>query len=304
MADEYSLTSRFKVPVPAENNTNWLDLLTHWAELFDVMTTVLANQDYVVSGLSVTTDPVTLEFTYDEGVASINGSTVSVTSGAGSLVANSFNWVYLQSGQVKVSTYPPSGASFVPIASIQTNDDGAVGPADLRVTAPGVNGVSIAPYQVNPTGDVNLAAGKRLKHTDGNVGSNILLYPDSERVSIVNWGNQTAAKAWQQIDVSTYLPATAKFAILNLRLATLNADTEGWALLEVRTSEGDTEYIHFVNDYGHGAAAPLNSPVWGASNEIILKVDDEKKFWVRSLVNNLGGTGAYYAFVQLLGYVE
>jgi len=304
MADEFSLTSRLKIPIPVENSTSWLDMLTHWAELLDVMATAFANQDYVISGLGVTSDPVTLEFTYAEGVASINGSSVSIASGAGSLVANSYNWVYVQSGQMKVSTYPPSGASFVPIASLQTNDSGVVGPADLRIVAPGVNGVSIAPFQVNPTGDINLAAGKRVKHTDGNVGSNILLYSDTERVSIVNWGNQTTAKAWQQIDLSTYLPEPAKFAILNLRLATLNADTEGWALLEVRTAEGDTEFVHFVSDHGHGAAAPMTPSVWGPSNEIMLKVDDGKKFWVRSLVDNLGGAGAYYAFVQLLGYVE
>lgn len=303
-SDEFSLTSRFKVPVPVKNNTNWLDMLTHWAELFDVMVTALSNQDYIISGLEVTTSPVTLEFTYGEGVASINGSSVSLTSGAGSLVADTFNWIYVQSGQVKVSTYPPSGASFVPLASVQTDSSGAVGPADLRISSPGINGISIFPFQVNPTGDINLSAGKRLKHADGNVGSNILLYSDDQRVSIVNWGNQTAAKAWQQIDISTYLPATAKFAILNLRLATLNADTEGWALLEVKTDTDDTDYIHFVSDHGHGAAVTLNPPVWGPSNEITIAVDNEKKFWVRSLVNNLGGTGVYYAFIQLMGYVE
>lgn len=303
-SDEFSLTSRFKIPVPVKNNTNWQDMLTHWAELFDVMVTVLSNKDYIINGLGVTTSPVSLEFSYDEGVASINGNSVSITSGAGSLVANTFNWVYVQNGQVKVSTYPPSGASFVPLASIQTDDTGAVGPADLRISSPGVNGVSIAPFQVNPTGDINLQAGKRIKHIDGNVGSNILLYSDSQRVFIVNWGNQTVAKAWQQINVSTYLPATAKFAILNLRLATLNADMEGWAILEVKTNTGDTDYIHFVNDHGHGAAAPLTPSVWGPSQEIIIAVDDDKKFWVRSLVNNLGGTGVYYAFIQLLGYVE
>lgn len=303
-SDEFSLTSRLKVPVPVENNTSWGDMLTHWAELLDVMVTALSNKDYVISGLGVTTSPVTLEFTYGAGVASINGSSVAITSGAGSLVAESYNWIYVQSGQMKIATYPPSGASFVPIASVQTDASGAVGPADLRIAAPGVNGVSIAPFQVNPTGDIRLQAGKRLKHADANVGSNILLYSNSERVSIVNWGNQTAAKAWQQINVSTYLPSTAKFAILNLRLATLNADTEGWALLEVKTNSADTDYIHFVSDHGHGAAVTLTPSVWGPSVQITLPVDEAKKFWVRSLVNNLGGTGVYYAFVQLMGYVE
>lgn len=304
MSDEFSLTNRFKVPVPVLNNRAWLDMLTHWAELFDVMVTVLSNQDYVISGLGVSTSATSLEFTYTEGVASINGSSVLITSGAGSLTASSFNWIYVQSGQIKVSTYPPSGVSYVALACIQTDDSGAIGPADLRVSSPGVNGVSIAPFQVNPTGDINIAAGKRLKHADATVGSNILLYPNSERASIVNWGNQTIAQAWQQIDVSTYLPATAKFAILNLRLATLNADTEGWALLEVKTNSSDTDYIHFVSDHGHGASGPLTPSVWGPSREITLAVDDDKKFWVRSLINSLGGSGVYYAFVQLMGYVE
>ena len=60
MADEFSLTSRLKIPIPVQNNTNWQDMLTHWAELFDVMVTVLANKDYVISGLNVTTSPVKL----------------------------------------------------------------------------------------------------------------------------------------------------------------------------------------------------------------------------------------------------
>ena len=304
MADEFSFTNRFKIPVPVKNNTNWGDMLTHWAELFDVVVTTLSNKDYVISGLGITTSPVSLDFTYSAGVVSINGNSVSISSGAGSLTMSTYNWIYIQSGQIKVSTHPPSGASFVPIASVQTDATGSIGPADLRMAAPGVNGVSIRPFQVNPTGDINLLQGKRVKHTDANVGSNILLYSDSERVSIVNWGNQTASKAWTQVNVSTYLPSTAKFAILSLRLATLNANTEGWALLEVKTNATDTDYIHFVSDYGRGAAGMLNPPVWGPSVESILAVDDEKKFWVRSLVNNLGGTGAYYAFVQLLGYVE
>lgn len=304
MADEFSLTSRFKIPVPVLNNRNWLDILTHWAELMDVMYTSFANGDYIISGLAITTSATSLEFTYDAGVASVNGDSVSITSGAGSLIIDTFNWIYIQNEVVKVSTYPPSGVSYVPLASIQTDSTGAVGSADLRISAPGVNGVSIAPFQVNPTGDINLAVGKRLKHVDANVGSNILKYTDSQIVSVVNWGNQTAAKVWQQIDVSTYLPATAKFAILNLRLATLNADPTGWALLEVKTNDTDTDYVYFERDYGHGAAITLNPPVWGPNRQIILAVDDDKKFWVRSLVNNLGGTGVYYAFIQLLGYVE
>jgi hypothetical protein len=299
----FSLTSRMKVPVPASNSTDWLELLTHWAELLDVMLTVLSNKDYVISGLSVTTSPASLEFSYSAGTVSINGINVSVSAGSGSLVASKFNWVYVQSGQVKVSTLPPSGASYVPIASLQTDTTGTVGPADLRAAPPVVSGITIAPFQVNPTGDINLPTGKRVKHVDTNVGSNIVLYSNDEITTVVNWGNQTAAKAWEQIDLSAVLPATAKFARLNLRLATLNAEPTGWALLEVKTNSSDSDYMYFVSDHGHGATAPFNGAVWGPSNIITLRVDTTKKFWVRSLINNLGGTGAYYAFIQLVGYV-
>jgi len=299
----YTLTPRLKIPVPEKNDGDWLEYMNHWAELIDVMLTVMANQDYVISGLSITTSVDSLDFTYSSGVVSINGSDVNITGGSGVLIADKFNWVYVQSGQVKVSIYPPSGTPFVPLASVQTDSTGAVGPADLRISPPGVNGVSIAPFQVNPTGDINLATGKLVKHAASTIGNNIVMFSNDEISSVVNWGNRTSANDWQQIDISTLVPSTAKLAILNMRLATLNAETTGWAVLEVRTESSDTEHLFFVCDYGHGSAVTLNPSVWGPNKQIMLRLSSDKKFWVRTRINNLGGTGAYYAFVQLLGYV-
>jgi len=303
MADTFSLTNRFKYPVPTLNSTNWMDLLTHWAELNDVMFTVLSNRNYVISGLDVTTSSTSLDFSYVSGVVSINGSAVSISSGNGSLIADTFNWIYVQGGVIKISTYPPSGVPYVSLACVQTDSTGTVGHADLRPSPPVLNGVSITPSQVNPTSDINLLAGKRFRQADNNVGSNIFLFSDAQIVTIINWGNQTVAKTWQDVDLSTYLPATAKFAILDLRISTLSANVEGWVILEVKTNSTDTDYMYFVRDYGHPNAAPLNSKVWGPSEQVILAVDSDNKFRVRTVISSLG-LGTYYAFIQLKGYVE
>lgn len=303
MADDYSLTNRFKFPVPVLNHTNWLDLLTHWAELNDVMLTTLSNKDYVISGLEVITTTSSLNFTYTGGVVSINGSSVIVSSGGGTFIADRFNWIYVQSGVVKVSAYPPTGVSYVPIVSAQVDDTGTVGEADLRPSPPVINGSTITPVQVNPTSNINMESGMRVIHADSNVGNNTVMFSRNEVRQIVNWGNKTAAMAWVQQDLSTYVPAGTKFAILNIRMATLNVDAIGWALLDVKTLSGDIDYLNMVSDHGHGAAVTLNPHSWGTSIQIILPVDTDKKFWVRTMVSNITGLGKYYAAVHLLGYV-
>lgn len=302
MADEFTQTSRFKIPVPALNNTNWLDFLTHWAEIMDVMFTMFATRDYVISGLTVSTSPSSLGFTYTEGVVSINGVQVAVSSGGGSLTANTFNWLYVQSGIVKLSTYPPSGVPFVAISAIQTDASGSVGTADLRPSPPTVNGITITPAQVNPSLDINIAASKRVLHADSNVSSNIILFSNAERELVKDWGNQSIAKDLEEIDISSFIPSGTKAIIINLRMSTLNANSDGWALLEAKTNALDDDYVHIASDYGHPGAAPLNPSVSGPSVEIVLPINLDRIFRVRTLTSNLGGAGTYYAFVELLGY--
>ena len=308
MADSFSLTNRFKISIPAGGDTNWLTDLTHWAEMMEVMFTALANKDYVITGLTATFGSDSLGFTYSAGSVSINGETVDLNSGNATAEANAFNWLDVQEGVVKLSTLPPSGANYVPLYSFQTDDTGIIGGGDLRTSPPSVNGVSIAPRQVNPTSNINMDAGKRVLHADQNVASNIVMFTNAQTQEIVTWGNQTAAIGWGGIDVSTIVTAEAKFAILNCYIATYTADTDGFAVLEVKTKTTDTDNVYNFVDYGHPTANVLNASQRGPVNQITLPLDideDEgtKKFQVRSLVNNLGATGVYYASVKIIGYV-
>lgn len=303
MAEEFALTSRFKIPVPAEDSTEWLDYLTHWAELNDVMLTVLATKNYVITGLSVSSLTTSLEFSYSAGSVSIDSATVSISAGNGTAVANTFNWVYIQGGVIKISIYPPTGVSYVPIACLQTDATGVLAYADLRPSPPTVNDISIAPSQVNPTSNVNLASGKRILHTDTNVGSNTVMFSNSQKQSLLSWGNQISANDWVTLSTASFVEATAKFAILNCYMATLNADSNGWAILEVKTDTTDDNNVYNCVDYGHPAANVLNASQIGQVNQIMLPLTTDKKFQVRTLIDSLGATGVYYASIQLLGYV-
>jgi hypothetical protein len=303
MADEYALTSRFKIPVPVLDSTSWLDYLTHWAEMMDVMFTALSVGDYVISGLAVTTESTSLDFSYGSGSVSINSSTVDITSGNGSATASAFNWVYIQGGVVKISIYPPTGASYVPLASLQTDATGVVGYADLRPSPPTVNGISITPFQVNPTSNINMAAGKKIIHADSGVGSNTVMFSDTSLLSILSWGNQTIAKDWETFSVSAYVTPDAKFAILNCYIATLDVVSDGWAVLEVKTETTDADYVYNFVDYGHPSASVLNAFQRGQTQQIILPLTSDKKFQARSLIDSLGGSGKYYALIKIMGYV-
>lgn len=302
MADGYTLTSRFKIPLPEEGNETWLEWITHWGSLMDVMFTALANKDYVISGLAVTTSPSSLSFSYAAGSVSINGVQVDISSGSGTLTASTFNWIYVQGGVLKLALTPPSGVSYVPIACVLTNT-GASGSADLRPSPPMINGVSITPFQVNPTGDVNMVTSKRIIHADSNVGSNVVLFGDGEVSPVVNWGNLNTAKDWEDVDLSAKVPAIAKFAILNCYMATYLASYEGWAVLEVKTSDAHTDNIYNFVDYGHLNASVLNGSQLGHANQIMLPINEDTKFKARTLISGLGGLGVYYAYVRLMGYV-
>jgi hypothetical protein len=301
--DEYGLTSRFKIPVPTKGNTNWQEFLTHWAEVNDVMFTVLSNKDYVISGLVVSSDPASLNFSYTAGSVSINSATVDIVSGNGSLQADAFNWIYVQNAVLKISNYPPTGTTYVPIACLQTSTTGVVGPADLRPSPPTVNDITINPYQVNPTDNINLAVGKRIVHADSNVGSNIVMFGNAQTQTIMNWGNQAAAKDWTEYSVGSLVAATTKFIVLNCYMATYNADSNGWAVLEVKTSDDHDDNNYNFVDYGHPGASVLNSPQRGHANQITLPITSDKKFRVRTLVDSLGVTGVYYASIKILGYI-
>jgi hypothetical protein len=304
MADSYILTSRFKIPVPALNDTNWLEDAAHWAELMDTMFTVLSNKDYVISGLSVSTLPTSLDFSYSAGSVSINSVAVDITSGNGTALANTFNWIYIQSGVIKIDSYPPTGVTYVPIACLQTDATGVVGFADLRPSPPTVNGISITPYQVNPTSNINMAEGKRVLHADSNVGSNFVLFGNAQVQTILNWGNQASAQDWTTLNIAALVSTNAKFAVLNCHMATYNANSDGWAVLEVKTSSDHDSNVYNFVDYGHPGASVLNGSQIGHTNQLVLPITSEKKFQVRSLISDLGVSGVYYASIKIMGYVD
>lgn len=302
MATGFSLTNRLKIPVIEEGNTNWLSYLTHWAELMDVMFTVLSNKDYVISGLEMSSDPTSLDFSYSSGSASINGSVVNIGSGSGSTLPDTFNWVYVQDGQIKVSTSAPTGIDYVPVACLQTDSIGVIGPAELRPSPPSVNGVSIRPEQVNPTGHINMAAGTRILHVDSNVGMQTIMFNNSEVQTLVNWGNQASAQGWTDVSVAPFVPDRAKFVVLNCYMATYRALANDWAVLEVKTGTSHDDNVHNFVDYGHPDAISLNTSQKGHVNQIILPIES-KKFRARTLIDDFTGSAVYYASIKLMGYI-
>lgn len=302
MADKFSLTGRFKFSIPERADVSWLADLTNLVEKLDTVLSGLSNKDYVISGLDVTTSADSLGFTYTGGSVSINSVTVNISSGNSTAVESGYTWVYIQGGVLKVSAYAPTGQRYVPLACLQTNVTGVIGHAEMRPSPPTVNGIVITPSQVNPTSNINMAAGKRVLHADSSVGSNTIMFSNAEVQNVVNWGNQAAAKDWTTINLAAVVPANAKFAILNCYLATLNANADGWAVLEVKTSAGHDNNIYNFVDYGHSSANVLNANQYGNTNQIMLPLS-ARTFQVRAFVDSLGGTGVYYAFVKLVGYV-
>lgn len=303
MANDITLTNRFKIPIPDENHTDWLVYLQHWAEIMEVMFTALSNKDYVIGGLTVGTTSTSLNFSYSGGAVSINSVQINISSGSGLLVANTFNWIYVQNGQMRTATLPPSGSSYVPIACAQTDSDGVVGLADIRPSPPTINNISINPSQVNPTSHINMAAAKRVVHADSNVGSNIVMFIDSEIQTVKSWVNQAVAKDWESVDVSTFVPSGAKFAILNCYMATFNEPSNGWATLEVKTETLSNDYVYNFTHHGNPDSSAFNPSQIGSTNQIMLALDTDKKFLARTLIDSAGGSGTYFAFVKLVGYI-
>lgn len=300
MAD-YSLTSRFKIPIPAQDTVDWGELIEYWIKLNEVMFSTLSRGDYVVSGFSLAYSPFTLIVTYASGTAYINNTEVSIVGNSITLIANSYNWMYIQDGQMKVSTNYPTGSTYLPIACIQTNATSTVTVADLKPSYPTVKGISITPEQVNPVENINMASSMRVLHEDSNVTSNTIMFPKAQIQTVLNWGNQTSAKAWTEVNLSTNVPNGTKFAILACNMATYNTPSTGWAILEVKTNSTDNDYVYNFVDYGHGNANVLNSNQVGNTNQIVLPLDTNKKFKARTLIDSIS-TGAYYATIKILGY--
>jgi hypothetical protein len=302
MANNHSLTNRLKLAIIEEEHTDWSSLASHWPEIIEVMINVLANKDYVINGLAASTVPTSLAFTYSAGQVSINGSIVDLNSGNGLTIAETYNWLYVQGGQVKLSTLLPTGESYVPLYCFETDDTGIVAAADLRPSPPSLSGITIEPQQVNPTDDINMAAGKRVLHADSNVSSNTVMFTDAQVTEILTLSNLAAAEDWTEIDLSAIVTADTRFVIINCYMATFQADTDGFAVLEVKTEDSDTDYIHNVLDYGHPSASVVNPNQYGNTSQFVIRLDADKKFRARTRIDSLG-SGTYYAFIKLMGYM-
>jgi hypothetical protein len=296
------VTNRLKLSVFAEDNEDWVSKVNHWPFALEAIIAQMLSRQYVENGFDVT-GTSGLDITYNEGDVNISGTSAYLAGATPTLTDDSYNWIFVRSGSVVISTSPPGGAvDYCMLYCVRTESSAISEIGDFRYTYPRVNGITISPLNINPTGNINMAASKRIYHSDALVGSNVVMLGTKQNLK--SWTNQTSVKAWTELACTSYVSSVSKFAIVGLYCATYGTLADRWANLRCRKNSSMYENQYTAIDYGHPSAEAIDGNVIGQAHCFTIPFDTGLKLSASVTLPSVGiGSGSYYAYVDLLGYI-
>jgi len=282
---------------------DWTDKVNHWPFALEAIVAQMLSRQYVESGFDVTGQSG-LAITYDPGDVNIAGTSYALAGASPTLTDDDYNWIFVRDNSVTISTSPPGGAvDYCMLYCVRTESGSIAEIGDFRYTFPRVNGITISPLNINPTGNINMPASKRIYHSDALVGSNYVML--GSPYTLKSWTNQSVVRAWTELDCSSQVSAVAKFAVIGLYCSTSQVQADRWANLRCRKDSGGYENQYTAIDYGHGSAEAIDGLVVGQSFTHIIPLTTAKKVEASVTLPSVGlGSGSYYAYVDLLGYIE
>jgi len=295
-----SYTNKIKLNTVDVDDTGWGGAISHNFIALDAILKNHIYSNYVISGLTIT-QGLNREFSYSTGSVNINGIVYSLPGAAGEFYNNNYNWVYISNGALTLSTSPLSGTNLILLYIVLVSDNTVSCVADCRPYPPRVDGVAIAPESVSPTGNINLAAGKRIISSDFSVGNNTVILPDSLEVLV--WANQTTAKTEVTVDCSALVPSGVKFGIFNAYMATYGMTYNEWAVLTVRRDVGVYQFQNSALDYGHGSTEAIDGYYIGQSHQFIVRFDAGGVLAKTTIPSGGITVGSYTCYLDLVGYI-
>lgn len=297
-----SYTSRLKLGKFEDTDQDWGGEYRRLVDTTEIVLNQMLRRNYVISGLTVTFTTGTLNFAYTSGQVAVDGALYGITGNNGSVTDNSTSWLYIQGGAVILSGSVPVG-SYVALGCIVASNGAIEFIADLRPSYPRVNGVTIAPLNVAPTGNINIATSKRIVQAD-TVGSNYFLFEPGSVVTVVSKESQTSATAWVAVNLVGNLPGDAKFAVVTVHSQCFQCPIgSAYASMHVRGNEStDEDQFHTVA-FGRGIDEGFYNSGRGSSHKFIIPVSGANKtIWYKTTSGGLG-SGSFNAYVDLVGYM-